>query len=99
MSDAAVAILLSGIISYAYRGGGYWLMRFVPPTRRVRAVLQATPMAVIGAVVAPALARGGVAEWLALAVAALVMWRTKSEIVAMAAAMALVAAAQWLPLG
>ena len=99
MSDAALAILLSGLISYGYRAGGYWLMRYVPPTPRVRAVLQATPMAVVGAVVAPTLARGGPPEWLALAVAALVMWRMRSEIAAMAAAMGVVAAAQWLPLG
>lgn len=99
MPDAALAILLSGLISYGYRAGGFWLMRYVPPTPRVRAVLQATPMAVVGAVVAPTLARGGLIEWLALLLAAAVMWRTRSEIAAMAAAMLLVALPEWLPLG
>lgn len=79
------------LASYACRAGGFWLMRFVTVTPRVRATLAAAPLAVMLGIVTPAALRGGFPEWIGLAVtfAAMRLWR--SDLVAMFCGVAAVA--------
>ena len=68
--------------SFACRVGGFWLMRFVPATKRIEAALRATPLAVMVGIVAPAAARGNVAEVAALVLVAIVVRTTGNDLVA-----------------
>ena len=89
--EAALAILAMGIASYVCRAGGFWMMGFVRPTRRVGAALKAIPIAVMGAVLAPAMARAGLPEAAGFAVAFLVMRFVGNDLLAVAGAVAAVA--------
>ena len=62
--DAAfIPLLLTmAAVSFLCRASGFWLMRFVPVTPRVQAALNATPLAVMVGIVAPAAARGHLPE-------------------------------------
>ncbi|HSJ41570.1 MAG TPA: AzlD domain-containing protein, partial [Xanthobacteraceae bacterium] len=48
-----MAILAMALVTYAIRSGGFWLMGYVPLTRRVRSILNALPGAVIVAIILP----------------------------------------------
>jgi uncharacterized membrane protein len=39
-----MAILAMALVTYAIRSGGFWLMGYVPLTRRVRSILNALPV-------------------------------------------------------
>ena len=58
--DILPLLLALAAASFACRAGGFWIMRFVPVTPRVRAVLAAAPLAVMAGIVTPAAMRGGV---------------------------------------
>jgi uncharacterized membrane protein len=90
-ADVAAAILLAGCASYACRLGGYLLMRYVAITPRTKAWLEAIPLAVVGAILGPIAFRGGPPEWAGLAVAAVAMRVTGSELASIAAGIAVVA--------
>jgi uncharacterized membrane protein len=60
--DVAAAIVGMGLASYACRAGGFWAMGFVPLTPRVQAWLEAIPLAVLGAILAPEAARANPPE-------------------------------------
>jgi branched chain amino acid efflux pump len=62
--DAAfIPLLLTmAAASFLCRASGFWLMRFVPVSPRVQAALNATPLAVMVGIVAPAAARGNIPE-------------------------------------
>lgn len=79
------------LASYACRAGGFWLMRFVIVTPRLRAMLAAAPLAVMIGIVTPAALRGGIAETAGLAAtfAAMRLWR--SDLLAMFVGVAAVA--------
>lgn len=81
--------------SFACRAAGFWLMRFVTVTPRLRAALGAAPLAVMVGIVAPAAVRGQPAEWLGLCVTALVMRTTGNDLVASLAGVATVACTRW----
>ncbi|MGE0723084.1 MAG: AzlD family protein [Alphaproteobacteria bacterium] len=89
--EAAAAILLMGLASYACRAGGFWMMGLVRPTPRLGAALRAIPIAVMGAVLAPAIARAGPAEAAGFAVAFLAMRVVGNDLLAVAGAVAAVA--------
>ena len=55
-------LLTMAAASFLCRASGFWLMRFVPVTPRVQAALNATPLAVMVGIVAPAAARGNIPE-------------------------------------
>lgn len=46
------------IVAFACRAGGFWLMRYVPLTPRVKAALGATPLAVMIGITIVASLRG-----------------------------------------
>ena len=60
--DVLAAIAGMAVASYLCRAGGFWAMGFVPLTPRVRAWLESIPIAVLGAILAPAAAQAGPAE-------------------------------------
>lgn len=74
--SALLAIVLMGIVTYAARAGGYWLMGRVTLSPRVAAMLAYLPGAVLTALVVPAVLEEGIAGVVALAATAAVMrWR------------------------
>jgi uncharacterized membrane protein len=70
------------------RGGGFWLMRFVPITPRVHAALNAIPIAVLMGIMAPALLRGGVPESAAVVATAGVVKAGGNDLLAILAGLA-----------
>ena len=84
------------IASFGCRVGGFWLMRFVQVTPRVRATLAAAPLAVMLGIVTPAALRGGVHEWIGLAVTFAAMRLWGSDLGAMFAGIAAVAVSRAL---
>jgi len=56
------AILAMAVATWFTRVGGLWLFRVVRLTPRSQAALDALPVAVLTAVIAPSLARGGAAD-------------------------------------
>jgi uncharacterized membrane protein len=84
------------LASYACRVGGFWLMRFVTVTPRVRATLAAAPLAVMLGIVTPAALRGGLPEIVGLVAtfAAMRLWR--SDLVAMFCGVGAVALCRFL---
>jgi uncharacterized membrane protein len=97
-AGALVAILAMGVVTYAMRGGGFWLMSHVTPRARVRRMLETLPGAVVVAAVLPIVVRDGVAAMLAIAAAVLVTLVHRNDFVAVIAGMAVAAglrAAGW----
>lgn len=76
-------------ITYLTRIGGYHLARWVGRNEEVRAVLAILPGCAIASIVAPALARGSVAEVAILVVTGLVFYRTDRLLVAIGMAIGL----------
>jgi uncharacterized membrane protein len=69
MSAEEMAVLLGvALLTYATRAGGFFAMRFVRMTPRVRQWLGALPLSVMGAFLAPVALAGGIAELAGLAV-------------------------------
>lgn len=77
MSEPVVWVILAGAaLTYLTRIGGHLILsRFDRIHPRVEAGLDAVPAAVLTTIVAPAAYHGGVAELVALVVAALAAWR------------------------
>jgi uncharacterized membrane protein len=71
------------LASFACRAGGFWLMRFVTVTPRLRATLAAAPLAVMLGLITPAALRGGPPEWAGLVAALVVMRIVRNDLVAM----------------
>jgi uncharacterized membrane protein len=97
-AGALVAILAMGVVTYAMRGGGFWLMSHVTPSARVRRMLETLPGAVVVAAVLPIVVRDGVAAMLAIAAAVLVTLVRRNDFIAVIAGMAVAAglrAAGW----
>jgi len=59
------AIFAMAVATYATRVGGLWVLRFFKPTPRIQAALDALPVAVLTAVIAPSLSKGGAADLIA----------------------------------
>lgn len=94
-TDLLVALAAMAAVSYACRVGGFLLMRFVSlDSPRVRAWLDGIPISIMGALLAPALLKGGPPEWLGFAVAGGTYKATGSDIGATIAAVAAVALAR-----
>jgi uncharacterized membrane protein len=92
--DLLFLLLALTLASYACRIGGFWLMRFVSVTPRVRATLAAAPLAVMLGIVTPVALRGGVAEWIGLMATFVAMRVYGSDLVAMFCGIAAVALAR-----
>jgi uncharacterized membrane protein len=90
-ADVVLAILAVGVVSYACRAGGFFLMRYVRITAGVEAWLQSIPIAIVGAVLGPIAANGGPPEWAGFAAAVVLMRTTGSDFAAILGAVAAVA--------
>jgi uncharacterized membrane protein len=90
-ADVVLAILAVGVVSYACRAGGFFLMRYVRITRGVEAWLQSIPIAIVGAVLGPIAANGGPPEWAGLGVAVVLMRTTGNDFASILGAVATVA--------
>lgn len=90
-TDATLAILTMALVTYCTRAGGLWLMRRLPPSRRLAAALRHMPGALLVAIVVPIALAGGAASLVAVAGAALVAVRSGRVMPAIVAGVALVA--------
>jgi uncharacterized membrane protein len=96
--DVFWLILLFGFASLFCRISGFWLMRFMTVTPRLKAALHATPLAVMVGIVAPVAASGKALELAALAVIVLIMRLWPSDLIAALAGIAVIAVGRWLQL-
>ncbi len=78
--DPAIVALIAGMaaVTYATKAGGLWLVGRVDLSERAEAGLDVLPGAVVVAFVAPALANGGVPEWVAASATVAVAHKTGS---------------------
>jgi uncharacterized membrane protein len=90
-AGALVAILVMGAVTYAMRGGGFWLMSHVTLTVRLRRMLETLPGAVVVATVLPIVVRGGGAAVLAVAAAVVVTMIRRNDFLAVITGMAVAA--------
>ena len=58
-TDSIIAIAVMAIVTYAFRGGGYWLMGRITLPDRLEAGLAYLPGAVITALVVPSMLEAG----------------------------------------
>jgi uncharacterized membrane protein len=79
------------LATYAMRAGGFWLMRWMPMSKGVEAWLRHIPGAVIVSLLAPMVARGGPAEIVGVAAAAVAMRIVGHDLAAIAAGIVTVA--------
>jgi uncharacterized membrane protein len=84
LDPSVVAIILGmGIVTYAAKAGGLWLLDRIDTSERIEAGLEVLPGAIIVSILGPELASGGPAEWSAAAVVLVVMGRTESVLLAL----------------
>ena len=92
--DASTLAAIGGMAGATYlcRGGGYWLFRQLHPPPWLRGALGTLPGTLFVAYVVPALALGGMRQWVAALMTVATMLATGS----LAAAVVLGTAASWL---
>jgi branched-subunit amino acid transport protein len=76
--DALLAILGMAAVTYAIRAGGFLLAGRLPATGFVALWMRNIPSAVLAALVAPDVMKGGPAAWIAAAAATLVYVATRN---------------------
>jgi uncharacterized membrane protein len=81
--EVLLVIILMGIVTYALRAGGFWLMGRVAISPRMEAALAYLPGAVITALVVPATIEAGLPGVGAVSVIALVMWKRPGLLLAL----------------
>lgn len=84
---AVIALVSMACATYLCRLGGVWLMDHLPPTPPLRRALNALPGSIIVATVVPLGVMGGPEALIALAVAMLVMFKFRRDVLALAAGM------------
>ena len=78
-------VLAMAIATYATKAGGLWLLEHVELSDRLEAGLSVLPGAIVIAILGPQLADGGPAEWAAVGIVLVVMWRTRNILLALVA--------------
>lgn len=97
LDPAVVAVILAmAVVTYLTKAGGLWLVSRLDLSERVAVGLDALPGAVVVAFVAPALADGGVPEWVAAAATVVVARRTGNLLVSLTVGIAVVLAVRTL---
>ncbi|WP_353635236.1 AzlD domain-containing protein [Halobacterium sp. NMX12-1] len=93
LDPTVVAVILAmAVVTYATKAGGFWLLGRVDLSERAEAGIDVLPGAVVVAFVAPALADGGVPEWIAAAATVAVARKTGNLLVSLAVGVAVVLA-------
>ncbi len=96
MNDSfPLALAVMAAAALLCRVAGFTLMRFMPVTPRLEAALRATPGAVMAGIAALALAKGGLAEALALGSVLVLTRVTGSDVAAALIGVGVVAALRW----
>ena len=98
-TDVMIVIAAMALATVALRTTGFWLMRYVPETPRVKSMLEALPGSIIAAAVLPVVGQGGLVAALAVLAAMASMWLTRSDFVAVITGMAVAALARFAGLG
>lgn len=89
--EILTAIAVMCLAAYCCRASGFFLMRYVTITPRLRTALQALPMSLVMSVIAVGAVKGGLPEWLGLATAFSIMAFLRSETLAILLSVAVVA--------
>lgn len=97
--DVMIAFAVMTAVTVASRLGGYWLMRYVDITPRVRRMLDALPGSIIVAAALPVAVNGGIIVMVALAAAMAVTIIRRNDFIAVVTAMAVAALARAAGLG
>ena len=88
--EILIAICVMAVAAYCCRASGFFLMRYVTITPRVRTALQTLPMALVMSVISVGAIKGGIPEWLGLATAFGIMATIRSETAAIILSVAVV---------
>lgn len=97
--ESMIAILVMALAAYAVRASGLLIGRRLPQSGAVAEWLREVPAAILVAVVAPEIFRGGIATMLGAAITALVMWRSRNLFLAIGAGVVSVLSARYLLMG
>ncbi|QLH70297.1 AzlD family protein [Rhodopseudomonas palustris] len=97
-SDVMIAFAIMTAVTVASRLGGYFMMRYVEVTPRVRRMLDALPGSIIVAAALPVAVNGGPIVMLALAAAIAVSVLRRNDFLAVITGMLVAAAARALGL-
>jgi uncharacterized membrane protein len=97
--DVLCAFLAMMAVTVAARVGGFWLMRYIPVTARVRRMLDALPGSIVVAASLPVVVGGGGVVSIAIAAAMALTIIRRNEFIAVIAAMAVAALARALGFG
>jgi uncharacterized membrane protein len=98
-TDVMIVIAAMAFVTIALRITGFWLMRYVPMTPRVKRMVDALPGSIIAAAVLPVVVQGGLIAALAVVAAMLSMWLTRSDFVAVITGMGIAALARFAGIG
>lgn len=86
-TNMAIGIAVMTAVTITLRLCGFWLMRYVPVTRRVQRMLDALPGSVIVASVVPVAVKAGAVGMAAIGAAVLVMIWRRNDFLAVLAGM------------
>jgi uncharacterized membrane protein len=92
---AVIAILGMGIVTYATRAGGFWLMGYVTLSPKLERFLRQTAGGVLVAIVVAAVMKGDPAMWIGLAAAVGIMIAIRKSMTAIAIGMILAVAVRY----
>ncbi len=98
-TDVLLAFVAMMAVTVAARAGGFWVMRYIPVTTRVRRMLDALPGSIIVAASLPVIINGGVVAIIAIGAAMAVTIIRRNDFVAVAVAMVVAALARLIGLG
>ena len=95
MPDFPILLLAMALTACFCRIAGFVLMQILPTSPRMEAALRATPLSVMAAIAALALASGGLAEGLALAAVVGLTFLLRNDVLAAIAGVGIVALLRW----
>jgi uncharacterized membrane protein len=93
-SDVLLAFIAMTAVTVASRLGGFWLMRYIPVTPRVRRMLDALPGSIIVAASLPVVVEGGAVVMVAIVAAMIATIIRRNEFLAVIVGMAVAALAR-----
>ncbi len=91
-----ILLLVMAAAALFCRWAGFVAMRFMPASPRIEAALRATPISVMAAIAAIAVAQGGITDALALTAAVGLTFLLGNDVAAALIAVALAAGMRWV---
>jgi uncharacterized membrane protein len=84
LSTLSIHVILGmGVVTYATKAGGLWVLDRIEISERTRTGLEALPSGIVIALLVPQLVRGGVPEWIATIAVVVVASLTDSVLLAL----------------